>query len=222
MRPIAFALLVAGLVLQAAAAPAQTPVESALDLDPLRRLLPAPELYMPVPGGQLGLSGREREDASIEERKANSDGGIVVGYCLRASCSHITHLVVLQVCSNAVGGPGGANQLVLGIVRLPRGRTPGYVKTLQGRDYAANFAARGPFEQLLPPAPARGDETGDALLALSTVGKGPVAPLVFEGMRVAQVQSRETLALQLVTPLGGSGLRNARIEIRHLCLKHLS
>ncbi|MEX2629300.1 MAG: hypothetical protein WD341_05115 [Tistlia sp.] len=215
--PLVLALLVC-LVL-ASASPGGA--AQALDGDPLRAQLPAPEHFMPVPGGQIGVSRRERRaGALIEELRPQSDGGIVVGYCLRASCSHITHLVVLQVCSNAVGGPGGADRLVLGIVRLPWGRTPGYVRTLQGRDYAANYAARGPAEQILPTIEGGG---GEALLALSTVGKGPVAPLVYEGLGVAPAQSRETLALQVVTPRDSAGgLQNARIEIRHLCQKHLS
>src|SRR5690606_21225085 len=135
-----------------------------------------------------------------------------------SSCNRITHLVVLQVCGNAVGGPDGADRLILGIVRLPYGRTPGYIRTLQGRDYAVNFAAHGPVEQILP-ATGGGES---ALLALSTVGKGPVAPLEFEGLKVAELQSRETLALQLVAPVGSAGLQNARIEVRHLCQKHVS
>lgn len=219
LAPIPLALIVLAALLVAPLSPSRSQ-SGPLDSDPLRRFLPSPDVYMPVPGGQLGLTRRRAPDATIEEIKAEADGGIVVGYCLRASCSHITHLVVLQVCGNAVGGPGGADQLVLGIVRLPYGRTPGYIQTLQGRDYATNFATYGPARQVLPATDGGED---DALLALSTVGMGPVAPLVFEGAAVARTQSRETLALQLVVPRdGGAGLQNARVEVRHLCRKHVS
>ncbi|SMF12208.1 hypothetical protein SAMN06265365_105228 [Tistlia consotensis] len=221
MRSAVFALLLGVLLTAVSAVPATRAGSASIDRDPLRRLIPSPELYMPVPGGQLGIGSRVHKGETIEQIKAQADGGIVVGYCLRAACSHITHLVVMQVCGNAVGGPGGADRLVLGVVRLPYGRTDGYIKTLQGRDYAENFATYGPAEQILP---AAGDNTGSGLLALQTVGMGPVQPLVFEGMRVASPQSRDTLALQMVAPRGGAkyGLQNARIEIRHLCQKHLS
>src|SRR5690606_39441921 len=93
----ALSLIWRALLLSVALVPAAAGQSGEPDPDPLRRLLPSPELYMPVPGGQLGLTGRTGP-GSIEELKAKSDGGMVVGYCLRSSCNRITHLVVLQVC----------------------------------------------------------------------------------------------------------------------------
>lgn len=194
-----------------------------LDRDPLRRELPRADLFMPMTGGVYAISGEpaEVEEAfDFEAERQRRDGGIIVGYCLKSSCTRVTHLAVLQVCGSRIGGSVGADSLVLGIVRLPYGRTPGYVKSLQGRDYAQNFAANGPYEQIL--AANDTDKVG-SLYSMTAVGAGPVAPLEFQGLEIAPRQPRETLALQLVRTRDLElGLQNARFEVRHLCRKHLS
>ena len=67
-------------------------VTGPLDRDPLRRFLPRSDIFMPVPGGVAAVSaegalGKPALAQSIEERMHNLHGGLVVGYCLRASCS---------------------------------------------------------------------------------------------------------------------------------------
>jgi hypothetical protein len=191
-----------------------------VDLDPLRKYLPRADIYMPIPGGRLAVVNGGGPHATYEEQVERRDGGMVIGYCLRASCSYVTHIVVIQVCGNRVGGPGGGDQLVLGIVRLPFGSHPGYVWSLQGRDYATNFSDFGPHVQTLVES-----EAGDApsLFALSAQGMGPVAALEYLGSAVKATQSRDTIALQLIMARDAQlGVQGSRFEIRHLCQKPMS
>lgn len=199
-------------------APAQSSY-GPVDLDPLRQYLPRQDIYMPVPGGIVALTDEPADARTIEERAATRHGGMIVGYCLKASCRHVTHLAVLQVCSNRIGGPNDANQLVLAVVRLPYGKTPGFLKSLQGRDYARNFVDFGPFNQHLP-----SDSTVDveALYALSADGMGPVAPLEYRGPVPKQPQSHETIALHLTMLKNARGITFPRFEVRHLCQQPVS
>src|SRR5262245_12569453 len=112
MWRLSFLLLIA-LSALAAAAGAEEGVPAALDQDPLRHLLPREDLFMQVPGGVLAVTGGADPTLPVEARSADRHGGLVVGYCLRSSCTRITHLAVLQVCGNRVGGPGRTSNLFL-------------------------------------------------------------------------------------------------------------
>ncbi len=202
------------------AAPSGEPAAPSIDLDPLRRDLPRADLYMQVPGGVLAVDDPAAAAPTIEERAEKRDGGLIIGYCLRSSCTRVTHLAVLQVCANRVGGREGDNQLILGIVRLPYGKTPGYLKSLRGRDYAVNYAAFGPFIQSLI------DQSSGpvaSVYGLSAAGMGPVAALEFAGLEVRPQQSRETIAFQLTSRRSATFQVNVpRFEVRHLCEQHVS
>jgi len=193
-----------------------------VDLDPLRRFLPRSDIFMPVPGGIAAVSGdpAQGESGSVAERAQRLHGGLVVGYCLRASCSRVTHLAILQVCNSRIGGLDGSDRLILGVVKLPFGDVPGRLMSLQGRNYVENFSLYGPYTQDLV------DETGADNSALHNIwaeGMGPVAPLQYLGLSVKAQQSRETIALQMtVVPFQRSDLRLPRLEVRHFCEKPMS
>lgn len=192
----------------------------ALDLDPLRHSLPDPSIYMAVPGGVSALTKPSAEAKTIEDRAAQLHGGLIVGYCLRASCRYITHLVVIQVCFNQIGGPEGADRLTLAVVRLPYGKTPGYMKSLQGRDYAYNFRTFGPYQQAMPIDTV--SDKVEALYALAADGVGPVAPLDYQGQIPVEPQSSETLALHMTMFKNDTGVPYPYFQVRHLCQQPLS
>lgn len=191
----------------------------AIDRDPLRAYLPRSDIYMPVPGGIAAVTDGAAPDSTIEEQATQRHGGLIVGYCLRASCRRVTHFAVLQVCSNRIGGIDDSDQLVLAVVRLPYGDTPGFLKSLQGRDYARNFVDYGPFNQNLP-----SDDTAEveALYALSATGMGPVAPLDYLEQSPKRSQDRETLALHMTMLVNANGRPFPRFEVRHLCQQPVS
>ncbi len=191
-----------------------------IDQDPLRHYLPDSHLYMPVPGGVSALTRASADASTIEEQAAQRHGGLIVGYCLRASCRHVTHLVVIQVCSNRISGPNGTDKLVLAIVRLPFGKKPGHLKSLQGRDYAHNFEIYGPHEQVMPIG-AIGDKI-DALYALAADGVGPIAPLDYLGQSLKQPQSNETLAVHMTMYQNDTGTPYPYFQVRHLCQQPIS
>lgn len=194
----------------------------AIDLDPLRRFIPRADIFMPVPGGVSALTRpADAENATIEEQSSQMHGGLIVGYCLKASCRRITHLVVLQVCSNQIGGPNGTDYLTLAVVRLPFGKKPGFLKSLQGRDYAYNFRDYGPFEQDLPILDNMLNGA-DALYALSADGTGPIAPLEYSGNQPVARQGRETRALQATMFRNDDGVPYPHFEVRHLCQQPVS
>jgi hypothetical protein len=193
-----------------------------LDLDPLRRFIPRPDIFMPVPGGVSALTPpSDYENTTIEEQSAQMHGGLIVGYCLKASCRNITHLVVLQVCNNQIGGPDGTDYLTLAVVRLPFGKKPGFLKSLQGRDYAYNFRDYGPHEQTLPILDSM-INGADALYALSADGTGPIAPLEYTGESPSPQQGRETLALHATMFKNADGVPYPHFEVRHLCQQPVS
>jgi hypothetical protein len=195
---------------------------NALDLDPLRRYVPRADIFMPVPGGVSALTRpADYENATIDEQSAQMHGGLIVGYCLKASCRNITHLVVLQVCNNQIGGPDGTDYLTLAVIRLPFGKKPGFLKSLQGRDYAYNFRDYGPYEQVLP-IPDNTMNGADALYALSADGIGPIAPLQYSGDRPLPEQDRETLALHATMFQNDDGVPYPHFEVRHLCQQPVS
>ncbi|MGI9500663.1 MAG: hypothetical protein ACR2P3_11530 [Geminicoccaceae bacterium] len=189
------------------------------DLDPLRRYVPRADLFMPVPGGVSALTNPPANAKTIEDQATQMHGGLIVGYCLKASCRRVTHLVVIQVCNNQIGGPDGTDYLTLGVVRLPFGKKAGFVKSLQGRDYAYNFNAYGPFEQNLPI-----DSTSkvEALYSLAADGLGPIAPLDYLGQSPKAEQSPETLALRAIMYRNDDGVPYPRFEVRHLCQQPVS
>lgn len=190
------------------------------NLDPLRQFIPRADLFMPIPGGVSALTPAPVEAVTVEERSAKMHGGLIVGYCLKASCRYVTHLVVLQVCSNQIGGPDGTDYLTLAVVRLPYGNKAGFLKSLQGRDYAYNFEAYGPYEQSLPI-----DSTSnkiDALYAMAADGAGPIAPLDYTGAELTSPQSPETLALRATIYRNQDGIPYPHFEVRHLCQQPLS
>lgn len=190
------------------------------DPDPLRTFLPRDDLYMQVPGGVLAVEDTAAPGAAIEERAEARNGGLIVGFCLRSSCTRVTHLAVLQVCANRTGGPGGTNQLILGVVRLPYGETPGYLKALWGRDYAANYSKYGAYEETISD---RGGQGATSLFTLSAIGMGPVAPLEFQGLSVKRGQGGETVAVRMrMVRDFVSGTARPRFEVRHLCRRHVS
>lgn len=186
-----------------------------IDLDPLRKYLPPSDLYIPVPGGRAALGDPDAEADSFEERRAQRNGGLLIGYCLKLSCGRVTHLAVLQICDNRIGGLTGQQKLILGVVRLPYGNTPGYVKALQGRNYGRNYWRNGPIEQQLT---SQITESTSANYAVIAEGMGPVAALEYEGVSVKALQSYETITLQLVNARKNvSGIQFPRFEVRHLC-----
>ncbi len=188
--------------------------------DPLRPYLPRADLFMPVPGGVLAAEDESLVGLSVEERAANLHGGLVVGYCLKASCSRVTHIAVLQICNNQLGGKDRSDELVLGVMKLPVGTSPGYLLALQGRNYAENFADFGPFTQDLS------DDVsldGSAVQNIVAEGKGPVAPLNFNGLALREDQGPETRTLQYsILRFAGSDLLIPHLEVRHLCKQPVS
>lgn len=194
---------------------------SADHLDPLRRFIPRADIFMPVPGGVSALTPATVDTATtIEEQSAQMHGGLIIGYCLKASCRYITHLVVIQVCYNQIGGPNGTDYLTLGVVRLPYGNKPGFLKALQGRDYARNFEAYGPFEQNLPLDYT--SDSVDALYAMAADGFGPIHPLEYSGPTPKQQQGPETIALHATMYRNDEGVPYPYFEVRHLCQQPVS
>jgi len=193
---------------------------SGVDQDPLRHYLPDSKLYMPVPGGVSALTTPSAEAETIEDRAAQLHGGLIVGYCLRASCSYVTHLVVIQVCNNQISGPDGADKLVLGIVRLPHGKKAGHLTSLQGQDYAYNFQAFGPYKQPMPIGTL--SDKVEALYALAADGMGPIAPLDYLGQQPKQPQSSETLALHMSMYQNDTGTPYPYFQVRHVCQQPIS
>lgn len=191
-----------------------------VDLDPLRRYIPRPDIFMPIPGGVSALTPPADYEGTIEEQSAQMHGGLIVGYCLKASCRYVTHLVVLQVCNNQIGGPEGTDYLTLAVVRLPYGSKPGFLKSLQGRDYAHNFKAYGPYEQSLPLDSA--SNKVEALYAMAADGAGPIAPLDYEGQTPVSQQSPETLALHATMFKNPDGVPYPHFQVRHLCQQPIS
>lgn len=193
-----------------------------INLDPLRRDIPRADLYMAVPGGVYAVTGKGADvsDGTIEEQAAQRHGGLIVGYCLKASCRYITHLVVIQICSSQIGGPDGTDYLTLGVVRLPYGKKAGFLKSLQGRDYAYNFETFGPFEQQLPLAYT--SDSVDALYALSADGLGPIAPLDYLGQTPNPKQDPETRALQATMYRNADGVPYPYFQVRHFCQQPVS
>ncbi len=191
-----------------------------IDQDPLRHYLPDAQLFMPVPGGVSALTTPDASAETIEDRAAQLHGGLIVGYCLRASCRYVTHLVVIQVCFNQISGPEGTDRLVLAIVRLPYGNKPGHLKSLQGRDYAYNFETYGPFEQMMPLGTV--SDKVEALYALAADGVGPIAPLDYQGQQPTQPQSHETLALHMTMYKNETGTPYPYFQVRHLCQQPVS
>jgi hypothetical protein len=196
------------------------PASGPLDQDPLRHYLPDATLFMPVPGGVSALTDGAAASETIEERAAQRHGGLIVGYCLRASCRYVTHLAVIQVCSNLISGPDGSDKLVLAVVRLPYGNKPGYLKSLQGRDYAHNFQTYGPFEQTLPLSVI--SNKVEALYALAADGVGPIAPLDYQGQQLKQPQGSETLALHMTMYQNPTGTPFPYFQVRHVCHQPVS
>lgn len=190
------------------------------NLDPLRSFIPRDDIFMPVPGGVSALTSPSAEADTIEEKAAKMHGGMIIGYCLKSSCRYITHLVVLQVCYNQIGGPDGTDYLTLAVVRLPYGNKPGFLKSLQGRDYAYNFEAYGPFEQNLPIDSA--SNKVEALYAMAADGAGPIAPLEYLGQAPKTEQSPDTLALHATMFRNNDGVPYPRFEVRHLCQQPVS
>ncbi|MGH1480609.1 MAG: hypothetical protein ACRBM6_18075 [Geminicoccales bacterium] len=191
-----------------------------LDQDPLRHYLPDDNTFMPVPGGVSALTTPSAEADTIEEKAAQLHGGLIVGYCLRASCRYVTHLVVIQVCFNQISGPDGSDKLVLAVIRLPYGKTPGHMKSLQGRDYAYNFEAYGPFEQVMPLGSL--SDKVEALYALAADGVGPIAPLDYQGSDLKNPQSDDTLALHMTMYKNDAGAPYPYFQVRHLCQQPVS
>jgi len=204
-------LLLAALGVPAAGQDGLEPIDPAkLDHDPLRRFVPSADLFTPVPAGRLALKMEAADDDSFEDKRASRHGGMVMGYCLKSSCSYITHIVVEQVCANQIGGAANGQRLVLGVMKLAYGLSGGYLKSLQGRNFAENFARYGAHEVPLA-------EQSDVKLNVVARGMGPVAPLVFDGDRPAAVQDRATLTFQQ-DMIDGTHV----FEVRHLCQAPLS
>ncbi len=191
-----------------------------LDSDPLRLFLPPSNLYMKVPGAHWVVEDAQDSNAHFEELRDKRNGGIVVGYCLRASCSSVTHLAVWQICKGRIGGPKGDQRLVLGVVRLPYGRDPGYLKALQGRNYAQNFVKYGPYNQVLE---ATDDGIVSSLYALWSLGMGAVQALEYLGLLLTQPQNSDSRTLHLATLQDQlTGVDIPRFEVRHLCQSQVS
>jgi hypothetical protein len=191
-----------------------------IDLDPLRRYIPRADIFMPVPGGVSALTRPPANGGTIEEQAAQMHGGLIIGYCLKASCRYVTHLVVIQVCNNQIGGPDGSDYLTLAVVRLPYGNKPGFLKSLQGRDYAYNFQAYGPYEQSLPLDSA--SNKVEALYAMDADGVGPIAPLDYLGKVPKDQQGPETLALHATMFKNANGVALPHFQVRHLCQQPVS
>ena len=227
-RSLVITALLCGTLLAAATGIGATPAWGAsnenasrnADRDPLRKFLPRSDIYMPVPGGIAAVTGEATPAGSVERITQDLHGGLVVGYCLRASCSRVTHLAILQVCNSRIGGLDGSDELILGVIKLPFGDIPGHLMSLQGRNYAENFSLYGPYTQDLI------DKTASRKSALQDIwaeGMGPVAPLQYLGLSVKAHQSRETIALQMaVVRFQRSQVRMPRLEVRHLCEKPMS
>lgn len=66
-----------------------------LDPDPLRRFLPPSNLYMKVPGAHWAVEDAQDSNAHFEELRDKRNGGIVVGYCLRASDCPMARILVI-------------------------------------------------------------------------------------------------------------------------------
>ncbi len=187
--------------------------------DPLRQFLPRGDIFMQVPGGVVALSGERDPGVPVEAQERGLHGGIVVGYCLRASCSRVTHLAVLQVCNNRIGGLDDSQALILGVIKLPVGEVPGWLLSLQGRNFAENFSDHGPVRQAVP----RGlVSDGAAVHRVLAHGMGPVAPLEYQGLAIESRQSSETIALQLTDGRLGAGPPLTRLEVRHFCERPMS
>lgn len=202
--------------------PGQLTTADENERDPLRRFLPPSNLYIPVPGGIAAVGDPDVADTgAFEERKARRNGGLLIGYCLILSCNRVTHLAVLQICDNRIGGLTGKQELILGVVRLPYGNTPGYIRALQGRNYMVNFRLNGPIEQDLTPGGVTESNSGS--LKVAAEGMGPVSALEYQGLTVKALQQADTITLQLVT-VGNSatGVYFPRFEVRHLCEMHFS
>ncbi len=183
--------------------------------DPLRPYLPRADLFMPVPGGVVAAEDESLVGLSVEERAANLHGGLVVGYCLKSSCSRVTHIAILQICNNRLGGLDGSDTLVLGVMKLPVGTSPGYLLALQGRNYAENFADFGPYSLDLVEDVSL---DGSAVQNIVAEGKGPVAPLGYDGRGLDEEQGPETRTLEYsVLRFEGKKLLIPHIEVRHLC-----
>jgi hypothetical protein len=195
--------------------PSAQSADGPLDLDPLRHYVPDDHIYMPVPGGVYALTDIPPGFETIEDQRSQRNGGLIIGYCLRSSCRYISHLVVVQVCSAQIDGPDGTDSLVLAVVRLPYGKKPGFLKSLQGRDYAYNFHHFGPHEQVLPLGNV--DSKVEALYALAADGVGPIKPLDFQGQQPKQPQSSETVALHLTMFPNDQGYPAPYFQVRHLC-----
>ena len=98
-----------------------------LDTDPLRQFVPSPMLFQPVPAGLLAVKSEAAEDDSFEDRRDQRHGGMIMGYCFKFACSYVSHIVVEQVCANQIGGAGKSQRLVLGVIKMPYGKRPGYL-----------------------------------------------------------------------------------------------
>lgn len=187
-----------------------------VSFDPLRRHLPRSDLYMQVPGGQWAVADVSKVEGSMEKKAEQRNGGLVVGYCLKSSCTRVTHLVVLQICNSRIDGLKGRRKLVLGVVKLPYGDSPGQLMSLQGRNYAKNFVALGPFRQTL--ISSGGAESVSSVYTVLSEGAGPVEPLEFLGLLLKEPQDPRTRSLQLtIVNDHRSGIRFPRLEVRHLC-----
>ena len=194
--------------------------DGALDLNPLRRFLPRGDIFVPVPGGVAALKEDRQPGDTIEESLRRRHGGLVVGYCLQASCSRVTHLAVIQVCNNRIGGAKGNRELVLGVIKLPFGNAPGWLVSLRGRNYVENFSVFGPFQQDLLDLEMASDSGSYSVIA---EGKGAVAPLQYLGLMMAPEQGHDTIAVQYtleVFPQAGIAL--PRLEVRHYCDRPMS
>lgn len=190
------------------------------DPDPLRQYLPREDIFMPVPGGISAVSIEGDRSDSIEAQMHHQHGGLVVGYCLRASCTRVTHLAILQVCNSRIGGLEGANALILGVIRLPYGNHPGFLMSLQGRNYAENFALYGPYRQDIS---NWAQKEGTSLSTVWAEGLGPVAPLQFVGLDVKPQQGRDTISLQVAyARFPQTSLKLPRLEVRHYCKRPIS
>lgn len=225
LRRVSFLSILLALTLGPNASPGQEPaaqpaLAGKIDLDPLRRFLPPADLYMPVPGGMAAVGDPAAATGTFEEQKARRNGGFLIGYCLKLSCNRVTHLAVLQICDNRIGGLTGQQELILGVVKLPYGDAPGNLKALQGRDYALNYSRNGPVEQILT---GEISESASANFAVVAEGMGPVAAVEYQGVSVKALQSSDTITMQLVNVRDRiSGAQFPRFEIRHLCEQHFS
>ncbi len=194
--------------------------EAPLDIDPLRRFLPRADIFVPVPGGVAALKEDQHPGDTIEESLRRRHGGLVVGYCLRASCSRVTHLAVIQVCNNRIGGAEGNRELVLGVIKLPFGNAPGWLVSLRGRNYVENFAVFGPFRQDLVDLAMT---SGNGVYSVIAEGKGAVAPLQYLGLMMAPEQSHDTIAVQYtLESFPQSDIKLPRLDVRHYCDRPMS